>query len=107
MFSDVLFLFYLSQVDFTTSQPDFHAAQQCELRTCELGDDVRRDLVFDESDAVAQQQFALFQPLQSQQIRGRRLMQCIDRSIQITVLLLQPCELGMQLALIFVGHDVR
>jgi len=53
MFSDVLFLFYLSQVDFTTSQPDFHAAQQCELRTCELGDDVRRDLVFDESDAVA------------------------------------------------------
>ena len=53
IFFDVLFLFYLSQVDFTTSQPDFHAAQQCELRTCELGDDVRRDLVFDESDAVA------------------------------------------------------
>jgi hypothetical protein len=34
-------------------------------------------------------------------------MQCIDRSIQITVLLLQPCELGVQLALIFVCHNAR
>jgi len=34
-------------------------------------------------------------------------MQRIDRSVQIAVLLLQPCELGMQLALIFVCHNAR
>jgi hypothetical protein len=33
-------------------------------------------------------------------------MQRIDRRVEIAVLLLQPRELGMQLALIFVGHDV-
>ena len=48
----------------------------------ELGDDIRRDLVFDEGDAVAQLQLALLQPL-------------------------QPRELGFEFALIFVGHAVR
>ncbi len=39
-----------------------------------LRNDVRRDLVFDEGDAVAQLQLALLQPLQPQQIRRGRLM---------------------------------
>jgi hypothetical protein len=34
-------------------------------------------------------------------------MQCIDRSIEVAVFLLQSCELGFEFALIFVGHDVR
>jgi hypothetical protein len=34
-------------------------------------------------------------------------MQGIDRRVEIAVLLLQPGELSVQLALIFVGHDVR
>jgi len=34
-------------------------------------------------------------------------MQRIDRRVEIAVLLLQPCELGFEFALIFVGHDVR
>jgi CheY-like chemotaxis protein len=72
-----------------------------------LRNDIRRDLVFDEGDAVAQLQLALFQPLQPQHIRRRRLMQRIDRGIEIAVLLLQPCELGFEFALIFVGHDAR
>jgi hypothetical protein len=71
------------------------------------GDDVGRDLVFDEGDAVAQLQLALLQSLQPQQIGGGRLMQRIDRRVEIAVLLLQPRQLGMQLALIFVSHDVR
>src|SRR6266571_847173 len=58
-----------------------------------LRNDVRRDLVFDEGDAVAQLQLALLQPLQPQQIRRGRLMQRIDRRVEI--------------ALIFVGHGVR
>jgi hypothetical protein len=36
------------------------------LKKVALGDDVRRDLVFDECDAVAQLQLALLQPLQPQ-----------------------------------------
>ena len=72
-----------------------------------LSNDIGRDLVFDESDAVAQLQLALLQPLQPQQIRRGRLMQGIDRRVEIAVLLLQPCELGFEFALIFVGHGVR
>jgi hypothetical protein len=72
-----------------------------------LGDDVRRDLILDEGDAVAQLQLALLQALQPQQIRRRRLMQGIDRCVEIPVLLLQPRKFGLQLALIFVGHGLR
>jgi len=71
-----------------------------------LRDNVRRDLVFDEGDAVAQLQFAFLQPLQPQQIRCGRLVQGIDRRVEVAVLLLQTCELGLEFALIFVGHGV-
>src|SRR3954462_13577136 len=78
-------------------------------RRARLGsrDDVRRDLVFDEGDAVAQLQLALLEALQPQQIRRRRLMQRFDRGIEIAVLLLEPCELGGKLAFVCVGHDSR
>jgi hypothetical protein len=69
-----------------------------------LRNDIRRDLVFDEGDAVAQLQLAFLQPLQPQQIRRGRLMQGIDRRVEIAVLLLQSCKLGCELALILVGH---
>jgi len=56
---------------------------------------------------VAQLQLALLQPLQPQQIGRGRLMQRIDRRVEIAVFLLQPRELGFEFALIFVGHGVR
>jgi hypothetical protein len=71
-----------------------------------LGNNVRRDLVFDEGDAVAQLQLAFLQPLQPQQIGCRRMMQRIDRRIEIAVFLLQPGQLGPEFALVFVGHDI-
>jgi hypothetical protein len=71
-----------------------------------LSDDVRRDLVLDERDAVAQLQLALLQALQPHQIRRRRLMQGVDRRIEIAVLLLQPRKFGLEFAIIFVGHGV-
>ena len=71
------------------------------------GDDIGRDLVFDERDAIAQLQFAFLQSLQPQQIRRGRLMQRVDRRIEIAMLLLQPGELVFELALIIVGHGVR
>jgi hypothetical protein len=71
------------------------------------GDDIGRNLVFDEGDAVAQLQFAFFQPLQPQQIGRGRLMQSVNRRVEVAVLLLQPSEFGLEFALIFVGHGVR
>jgi hypothetical protein len=82
---------------------DTKAAARSEV----LGDNIRRYLIFDEGDAIAQLQLALFQPLQPQQIRRGRLMQGIDRRVEISVFLLQPCELDFEFALIFVGHGVR
>jgi hypothetical protein len=70
------------------------------------GNDVWRDLVFDEGDPVAQLQLAFLQPLQPQQVWRRRLVQRINRRVEIAVFLLQPCELGLELALIFVGHGL-
>jgi hydrophobic/amphiphilic exporter-1 (mainly G- bacteria), HAE1 family len=63
--------------------------------------------IVDEGDAVTQLQLAFLQPLQPQQVRRRRLMQRIDRRIEIAMLLLQPGELGFKLALIIFGHGVR
>jgi hypothetical protein len=71
-----------------------------------LRNNIRRDLVFDEGDAVAQLQLALLQPLQPQQIRRGRLMQGFDRRIEVAVFLLQPGELGCELALILVDHGL-
>ena len=70
-----------------------------------LSDDIRRDLIFDEGDAITQLQLAFLHPLQAQQIGSRRLMEGINRRVEIAVFLLQPGELSVQLALIFVGHD--
>src|SRR5882757_6294000 len=68
------------------------------------GDDVGRDLIFDEGDAIAQLQLPLLQALQHQEIRRRRLMQRINRSIEIAVLLLQTRKLGVEFALILIVH---
>ena len=68
---------------------------------------IRRDLVFDEGDAVAQLQLAFFQALQPQQVRRGRLMQRIDRRVEVAVFLLEPRELCGKLALVFVGHGLR
>ena len=69
------------------------------------GDDVRRDLIFDEGDAVAQLQLALLQTLQLQQVRSRRRLQRRDRGIQIAMFLLQTQKLCLELAVVFVGDQ--
>jgi hypothetical protein len=85
--------------------PNLHQAAVQGMRA--LSDNVGRDLVFDKGDAVAQQKLALLHALQSQEIRCGRLMQRIDRRIEIAMLLLQSGELGLEFALIFVGHGTR
>jgi hypothetical protein len=34
------------------------------------------------------------------------MVQGVDRRVEIAVFLLQPCELGAEFALIFVGHEM-
>ena len=76
-------------------------------RRRQLRDDVGRNLVLDERDTITQLQLAFLQPLQPQQVGRWRLMQRIDRGVEIAVLLLQPGQLGPEFALVFVGHGVR
>src|SRR5689334_4391469 len=92
---DVLYLFSKSQVKFRRGTARLPARSS---------DDGWGNLVFDEGDTIAQLQFALLEPLQAQQIRCGRLMQRIDRRVQIAMRLLQPGKLGVQFALILVGH---
>ncbi len=68
------------------------------------GDDVRRDLIFDEGDAVAQLKLALLQALQLQEIRRRGQLQGCDRCVEVTMLLLQAHELCLELTVVFIGH---
>jgi hypothetical protein len=69
--------------------------------------DIRRDLVFDEGDTVAQLQLAFLQPLQPQQIRRRRVMQGVDGRVEIAVLLLHPGQLGREFAIVVVVvHEI-
>ncbi len=67
-------------------------------------DNIRRDLVFQIRDAVAQLKFAFFQSLQSEQVGCRRLMQRFDGSVQIAMFLLQPRKLDSEFVIVLLGH---
>ena len=68
------------------------------------GDDVRRDLILDEGNAVAQLQLALLQALQPQQIGSGRMVQRFDGDIKIAVLLLQLRKLESEFVIVLIGH---
>src|SRR5580692_7469608 len=66
--------------------------------------DVRRQLVFDEGDAVAQLQLALLQALHLDDVGAERVLQCSNRGVEIAMLLLQARQLQPQLAFFLVCH---
>ena len=66
--------------------------------------DIRRELILDEGDAVAQVQLALFQPLDLQHIRARGHLEGLDRGVQVAVLLKQARQLGAELAFFLTCH---
>src|SRR5262249_30250463 len=72
-----------------------------------LRDDVRRQLVLDKGDAVAQDQLALLEPLHLEQVRAWGVLQGRDRGVEVTVLLLQARQLLPQLAFFVLGHRHR
>jgi hypothetical protein len=69
-----------------------------------LCDDVRRQLVFDESDAVAQQQLALFQTLHLNDIGARRGLQRRDGAVEVAVHLPQAHNLRLKLTFFRLRH---
>jgi hypothetical protein len=67
-----------------------------------LRDDVGRQLVFDEGDAVAQLQLALLQPLDLDDVGAGQPLQRRDRGIEVAMLLLQARQLRPKLAFFLV-----
>ena len=63
-----------------------------------LRNNIRRDLVFDAADLVAQHQLALLQPLHLDQVGAGRHRQGGDRGVEVAVFLLQARQLLPQLA---------
>ena len=50
-------------------------------------------------------QFALFQPLQPQQVGGRGVLQGFDGSVEVAVFLLQAGEFSSKIALVIIVHE--
>src|SRR5271169_826588 len=68
---------------------------------------IRRDLVFDAADLVAQHQLALLQTLYLDKVGAGRHRQGGDRGIEVAVLLLQARQLLPQLAFVVLRHRHR
>src|ERR1700704_2751509 len=69
-----------------------------------LGADVRRKLVFNEADAILEEQLAFLEALNLQQVSARRAFERRNSSIQVAVLLQEPRQLLSQLAFFLFGH---
>jgi len=73
-------------------------------RILPLRDDVRRQLIFDKGDAVAQLQFALFESLNLDEVGSGRILQRCNRGIEVAMLLLQARKLRPKLAFFLFRH---
>jgi hypothetical protein len=72
-----------------------------------LSNNIGSELVLDIGNSVAQDELALFQALDLQQIGAWRVLQSGDRDIEVAVLLLQARQLLSQLAFFLFGHRHR
>src|SRR5665647_2641132 len=72
-----------------------------------LSNDIRRELIVDLADLVAQHQLALLQALHLDQVGAGRGGQGRDRRVEVAVLLLQARQLLAQRAYFLVGHCYR
>jgi hypothetical protein len=76
-----------------------HAGGELRLRN-----DVRRELVLNKCDAVAQIQLALFQTLDLNQVGAERYFERRNRGIEVAMLLLQTRKLHPKLAFFLLCH---
>ena len=66
--------------------------------------DVRRELVFDEGDSIAQLQLAFLQTLDLDDVGARRFLQRGNRGIQVAMLLQEARKLRPKLAFFLFRH---
>src|SRR4051812_14335766 len=76
----------------------------CRYLPRRLGNDVRRQLIFDEGNAVTQDELALLEPLDLQDVGSGQSLQRFDRDIEVAMLLPQPRKLSPQLDFFLFGH---
>ena len=65
---------------------------------------IRRELVFDEGDTVAQLQLALLQALHLDDVGAQRMLQRRNRGVEVAMLLLQARKLRPKLAFFLFCH---
>ena len=70
-------------------------------------DDIGRELVLDEGDAVAQLELAFLQALDLQLVGAGRIVQRLDGGIEVAVLLSQARQLRPELAFFLIRHRCR
>ena len=66
--------------------------------------DIRRELIFNEGDTIAQLQLLFFQALHLKQIRAGRILQRSNRGVEVAMRLVQPRQLGPQLVFFLLSH---
>jgi hypothetical protein len=69
-----------------------------------LRNDIWRELVFDEGDAVAELQLAFLQPLNLDDVGTRRFLQRSNRRIEVTMLLQKAGKLHPKLVFFLFRH---
>src|ERR1700722_12425717 len=69
-----------------------------------LRDNIRRKLVLDEGDAIAQVQFALLQALHLNKVGAHRILERRNRGVEVAMLLLQARQLRPKLAFFLCCH---
>ena len=80
------------------------SAAPCAGRMSRLRNNIRRELVFDEGDAVAQLQLALLQALHLDDVGAGRILQRRNRGVEVAMLLLQARQLRPKLAFFLLRH---
>lgn len=71
------------------------------------GDDIWRELVLDMGNPVPEEELALLEPLDLQDVGRRGTLQRLDRRIEVAMLLAQPSKLRPQLGFFLLGHTCR
>src|SRR5712671_5226984 len=74
------------------------------LNRSSSGADIWRKLVFDEADAILEEQLVFLEALNLQQVSARRAFERRNSGIEVAVLLQEPRQLLSQLAFFLFGH---
>src|SRR5260370_1328126 len=83
------------------------ASSRWRPKSAESRDDIGRELILDEGNAIPQIELALFQPLDLQHVRPRGVLEGQNRGVEVAVLLQQARQLLPQVALFLLGHCHR